>query len=92
MAGFHGSIPRGRGQGGHAALTAKYQTGPWLFAAAGFGGAGSFGTSRVITLPSFGSVAKGSPTTAQLGVLLRDHPLLAVYEKSPAPVARRGVE
>lgn len=28
----------------------------------------------------------------ELGVLLRDHPLLAVHEKSPAPVARRGVE
>ena len=65
------ALNTGKGQGGHAAVTLKYQTGPWLFAAAGFGGAGSFSTFRVITLPGFGSVAKGSPATAQVGLLLR---------------------
>ena len=61
----------GRGQAGYAALTLKYQTGPWLFSAAAFGGAGQFDTSRVITLPGFGAVAKGNPDLANLGMLLR---------------------
>ena len=61
----------GKGQAGFAALTVKYQTGPWLFGAAAFGGAGQFDTSRVITLPGFGAVAKGNPDTANLGLLLR---------------------
>ena len=61
----------GKGQAGFAALTVKYQTGPWLFGAAAFGGAGQFDTARVITLPGFGAVAKGNPDTANLGLLLR---------------------
>lgn len=61
----------GKGQAGHGGVAVKYQTGPWLFAASGFAGAGSFSTSRVITLPGFGSVAKGSPDTMQAGLLLR---------------------
>jgi len=60
-----------KGQGGYAAAMVKYQTGPWLFAASAFGGAGSYSTSRIITLPGFGSVAKGSPDTANVGLLLR---------------------
>jgi len=61
----------GKGQGGHGGVAVKYQTGPWLFAASAFAGAGSFSTSRVITLPGFGSVAKGDPDTMQAGLLLR---------------------
>ena len=61
----------GNGQAGYGALTLKYQTGPWLFAASAFGGAGQFNTSRVITLPGFASVAKGNPDTSNIGLLLR---------------------
>lgn len=61
----------GNGQAGLAAVVLKYQTGPWLFAAAGFGGAGQFNTSRVISVPGFGAVAKGNPDTANLGIMLR---------------------
>ena len=61
----------GNGQAGLGAVVLKYQTGPWLFAAAGFGGAGQFNTARVITLPGYGAVAKGNPRTANLGLMLR---------------------
>ena len=61
----------GRGQAGHGALTAKYQTGPWLFSGAVFGGAGAFNSTRMVTLPGFGSIARGSPTLSNLGGLLR---------------------
>ncbi|MGE4044411.1 MAG: autotransporter domain-containing protein, partial [Acetobacteraceae bacterium] len=61
----------GSGQAGYGAVVAKYQTGPWLFAASAFGGAGQMTLSRVITLPGFASVAKGSPDTANVGLLLR---------------------
>jgi hypothetical protein len=61
----------GRGQAGYGAVTAKYQTGPWLFSGAVFGGAGSFNSTRTITLPGFGSIARGSPTLSNVGGLLR---------------------
>jgi outer membrane autotransporter protein len=61
----------GRGQAGYAAVTAKYQTGPWLFSGAVFGGAGEFNSTRTITLPGFGSIARGSPTLSNVGALLR---------------------
>ncbi|MBS7789746.1 hypothetical protein KTR66_07060 [Roseococcus sp. SDR] len=61
----------GRGQAGYAAVTAKYQTGPWLFSGALFGGAGEFNSTRTITLPGFGSIARGSPTLSNVGGLLR---------------------
>ena len=61
----------GRGQAGFGAVTGKYQTGPWLFAGAVFGGGGEFNSTRIITLPGFGSVARGSPTLAQVGGALR---------------------
>lgn len=65
------SLTSGNGQGGYGAVTAKYQTGPWLLAAAAYGGAGQFNTSRVITIPGFSAVAKGNPDTASVGVLFR---------------------
>jgi len=52
-------------------VTLKYQTGPWLFAAAAFGGAGQFNTSRTVGLLGTTQVAKGNPDTSNLGVLLR---------------------
>jgi outer membrane autotransporter protein len=61
----------GRGQAGYAAVTAKYQTGPWLFAGAAFGGGGQFNSTRTITLPGFGSIARGSPGLSNVGGLLR---------------------
>ncbi len=61
----------GRGQAGFGAITGKYQAGPWLFAGAVFGGGGEFNSTRTITLPGFGSVARGSPTLAQVGGALR---------------------
>ncbi len=64
-------LNKGNGQAGFGALTVKYQTGPWLFAASAFGGAGQFNASRTITLPGFASIAKGSPDTSNMGVLLR---------------------
>ena len=60
-----------KGQVGYGAVVVKYQTGPWLFAASAFGGAGEFNTSRIITLPGFGSVAKGGPDVSNLGLQLR---------------------
>ena len=65
------NLNSGNGQAGYGAVTVKYQTGPWLFAASAFGGAGEFNTSRIITLPGFGAVAKGSPDTSNIGLLLR---------------------
>ena len=65
------SLNKGNGQAGYGAVTLKYQTGPWLLASSVFGGAGQFNTSRIITLPGFGSVAKGNPDTANVGLLLR---------------------
>ena len=65
------SLNKGNGQAGYGAVTLKYQTGPWLLASSVFGGGGQFNTSRIITLPGFGSVAKGSPDTANVGLLLR---------------------
>ena len=65
------SLTSGNGQAGYGAVTLKYQTGPWLFASAAFGGAGQFSLSRTITLPGFASVAKGSPNTASIGALFR---------------------
>ena len=65
------SLTSGSGQAGYGAVTLKYQTGPWLFASAAFGGAGEFSLSRTITLPGFASVAKGSPGTANMGMLFR---------------------
>ncbi len=64
-------LTKGNGQAGYGALTAKYQTGPWLFAASAFGGAGQFNTERYIGLPGYTGVAKGSPDTSNVGVLLR---------------------
>jgi hypothetical protein len=61
----------GRGEAGFAAVTTKYQTGPWLFAGAVFGGGGAFNGTRTITLPGFGAIARGSPTLANAGVMLR---------------------
>jgi hypothetical protein len=61
----------GRGQAGYGAITAKYQTGPWLFAGAVFGGGGAFNGTRTITLPGFGSIARGSPTLSNVGAMLR---------------------
>ncbi len=61
----------GRGQAGFGAITGKYQTGPWLFSGAVFGGGGAFNSTRTITLPGFGSIARGSPTLAQVGGALR---------------------
>ncbi|WPB82901.1 autotransporter outer membrane beta-barrel domain-containing protein [Sediminicoccus rosea] len=61
----------GRGQAGFGAITGKYQTGPWLFSGAVFGGGGEFNSTRTITLPGFGSIARGSPTLAQVGGALR---------------------
>ncbi len=61
----------GRGQAGYAAVTTKYQTGPWLFAGAVFGGGGAFNGTRTITLPGFGSIARGSPTLSNVGAMLR---------------------
>ena len=64
-------LTKGNGQAGYGALTAKYQTGPWLFAASAFGGAGQFNTERYIGLPGYTGIAKGSPDTSNVGVLLR---------------------
>lgn len=64
-------VTSGRGQMGYGAVTLKYQTGAWLFASSAFGGAGQFSTGRVINLPGLGGVAKGSPDTSNVGVLLR---------------------
>jgi hypothetical protein len=61
----------GRGQAGYAAVTTKYQTGPWLFAGAVFGGGGEFNATRTITLPGFGAIARGSPSLTQAGAMLR---------------------
>jgi hypothetical protein len=61
----------GRGQAGYAAVTTKYQTGPWLFAGAVFGGGGEFNSTRTITLPGFGAIARGSPSLTQAGAMLR---------------------
>jgi hypothetical protein len=61
----------GRGQAGFAAVTTKYQTGPWLFAGAVFGGGGEFNSTRTITLPGFGAIARGSPTLSNAGAMLR---------------------
>jgi hypothetical protein len=61
----------GRGQAGHAAITTKYQTGPWLLAGAVFGGGGEFNGSRTITLPGFAGIARGSPSLAHAGAMLR---------------------
>lgn len=61
----------GRGEAGYGAVTAKYQSGPWLFSGVAFGGDGSFDTRRVITLPGFGAVATGGPGLKDLGALLR---------------------
>lgn len=52
-------------------MTAKYQTGPWLFSGAVFGGGGVFNSTRTITLPGFGGIAHGGPTLANVGGLLR---------------------
>lgn len=60
----------GRGQAGYAAVTTKFQTGPWLLAGAVFGG-GKFNGSRTITLPGFGAIARGSPSLAHAGAMLR---------------------
>jgi outer membrane autotransporter protein len=65
------SLTTGNGQQSYGAAILKYQTGPWLFAASAFGGAGQFNASRMITLPGYTSVAKGSSDTANLGLLLR---------------------
>jgi hypothetical protein len=67
----NGGPVTGSGQTGYGSLVLKYQTGSWLFAAAGFGGAGQFNTARVIALPGLGSVAKGSPNVSSAGFLLR---------------------
>jgi outer membrane autotransporter protein len=64
-------VTSGNGQAGYGAVTLKYQTGPWLFSAAAFGGAGQFNTSRIISLPGFASVAKGNPDMSNVGFLLR---------------------
>ncbi len=61
----------GKGQSGYGAVVLKYQTGPFLFAASAFGGAGQFNTSRVLTLLGTTQIAKGSPDTSNLGLLLR---------------------
>ena len=61
----------GRGQSGYGALTLKYQTGPWLFSGSLFGGAGEFNASRIVSLPGFGAIAKSSPDTSNVGMLLR---------------------
>jgi hypothetical protein len=61
----------GRGEAGFGAVTLKYQTGPWLFAGAVFGGGGQFTSNRTITLPGFGGVARGSPSLANAGAMLR---------------------
>ncbi|MBX9749697.1 MAG: autotransporter outer membrane beta-barrel domain-containing protein [Roseococcus sp.] len=61
----------GRGQAGYAAVTMKYQTGPWLVAGAVFGGGGEFNNTRTITLPGFGAIARGSPTLLNAGAMLR---------------------
>ncbi len=61
----------GRGEAGYAALTAKYQTGPWLFSGAVFGGGGEFTSTRLVTLPGFAGVARGSPTLSNVGALVR---------------------
>lgn len=65
------SLTSGNGQAGYGAVTVKYQTGPWLLAAAAYGGAGQFNTSRVITIPGFTGIAKGNPDTASVGTLFR---------------------
>ncbi len=67
----HDDLSKGDGESGYGALTLKRQTGPWLFAAAAFGGAGRFDTRRTITLPGFEAVAKGDPDTSSAGLLLR---------------------
>ncbi|HET6194152.1 MAG TPA: autotransporter outer membrane beta-barrel domain-containing protein, partial [Acetobacteraceae bacterium] len=64
-------LNKGNGQTGYGAVVLKYQTGPWLFAASAFGGGGQFNLSRIITLPGYASVAKGSPDIANVGMLLR---------------------
>jgi hypothetical protein len=64
-------LNNGRGQAGFGAVTTKYQTGPWLFSGAVFGGAGEFNGTRTITLPGFNSIARGSPTLANAGAMLR---------------------
>ncbi len=64
-------VTSGRGQGGYGAVVVKHQTGPWLFTGAVVGGAGQFNASRVISLPGYGSVAKGSPDSASVGALAR---------------------
>jgi hypothetical protein len=67
----NGGPVTGNGQNGYGSVVLKHQTGPWLFATVGFGGAGQFNTSRAIALPGFGAVAKGSPNLSSMGLLLR---------------------
>jgi outer membrane autotransporter protein len=62
---------RGDGQSGYGALTLKHEVGPWLLAAAAFGGYGSFDTRRVIDLPGVEAVAAGTPERSTLGLRLR---------------------
>jgi outer membrane autotransporter protein len=62
---------RGTGEAGFGAVTLKYQTGPWLFSGAAFGGYGAYDNSRTISLPGFGAVARSSPETSHAGLLLR---------------------
>jgi uncharacterized protein with beta-barrel porin domain len=62
---------KGTGSSGQAALTLKYQTGPWLLTGAAFGTAGNTDLQRVVGLPGVGDVAKGSPSSASAGLRAR---------------------
>lgn len=59
------------GEGAMFAAFLKYQNGPWLLTAAGFGSFGFYDSERVIQLPIGSFTAEGLPTVYSGGGLLR---------------------
>lgn len=59
------------GSTGWIGATVKYETGPWLFAAAATGSFGTFDTSRTTYLGSIGGLAEGSTYLGGIGGRLR---------------------
>jgi outer membrane autotransporter protein len=64
-------LDRANADAGYGALTLKRQTGPWLWSAAVFGGAGEVDIRRAIVLQGLQSQATGQSDTSSWGALLR---------------------